>query len=115
MAGDQAFLLISDRLDRRLLVQPRLIAAPIIAILRDDSHLERVQATVLGAAHLIVASANNSDLSGLLELIIRSIIAQDGRTDTLTPLQNVQDKGDPPLSSTICHRNLNNCQVGSIA
>ena len=40
---------------RQLLSRPRASRAPIVAILRDNSHLERVQATALGATFLLPA------------------------------------------------------------
>ena len=59
---------------RNLLLQPRASAVPIVAILRDDSHLERVQAAAVGATSLFGAHAAISDISAALAPVIRSTI-----------------------------------------
>jgi putative nucleotidyltransferase with HDIG domain len=73
---------------RRLLLQPRMLPAPIIAILRDSSHLERVQAMALGATALLPANASVSDISAVLLPISRS--TQATPAIRLTPLQNIE-------------------------
>jgi putative nucleotidyltransferase with HDIG domain len=75
---------------RRLLLQPRIIPAPIIAVLRDSSHLERVQAMALGATALLPANASVSDISAVLLPIIRSALSKAPPTKRLTPLQNIE-------------------------
>ena len=75
---------------RRLLWQPRVIPAPIIAILRDSSHLERVQAMALGATALLPANASVSDISAVLVPIIRSTLPQATPAMSLTPVQNIE-------------------------
>jgi putative nucleotidyltransferase with HDIG domain len=75
---------------RRLLLQPRIIPAPIIAVLRDSSHLERVQAMALGATAVLPANASVSDISAVLLPIIRSALPQATPTIRLTPLQNIE-------------------------
>ena len=59
---------------RHLLSQPRALAVPIVAILRDNSHMERVQAVAVGAAFLFPADVSVSDISAALAPAIRSMI-----------------------------------------
>ena len=78
---------------RRVLSQPRILAAPIIAILRDNTRLERVQATALGATSLLPASLSASDISAALAPVIRSTGAQGAQAEpatSLTPAQNTE-------------------------
>jgi putative nucleotidyltransferase with HDIG domain len=75
---------------RRLLLQPCILAAPIIAILRDTSHLERVQAMALGATALLPANASVSDISAVLVPIIRSTLPQAVPATSLMPAQNIE-------------------------
>ena len=64
---------------RHVLSQPRGLAVPILAILRDNSHLERVQAVAVGATFLFPANASVSDISAALAPIIRSTISGSNR------------------------------------
>ena len=48
---------------RHVLSQPRGLAVPIVAILRDNSHLERVQAVAVGATFLFPADVSVSDIA----------------------------------------------------
>ena len=59
---------------RHLLSQPRAMATPIVAILRDNSHLKRVQAVAVGATFLFPANVPVADISAVLAPIIRSTI-----------------------------------------
>jgi putative nucleotidyltransferase with HDIG domain len=75
---------------RNLLLQPRASAVPIVAILRDDSHLERVQAAAVGATSLFGAHAAISEISAALAPAIRSTIVSAAPAAQLTPAQNVE-------------------------
>jgi putative nucleotidyltransferase with HDIG domain len=75
---------------RRILLQPRLVATPIIAILRVNSHLERVQATALGATYVLPADASVADISAVLAPIISSPFHQTVSGPGLTPAQNIE-------------------------
>jgi hypothetical protein len=50
----------------RLLSKPRALAAPIVAILRDNSYLQRVQAAAVGATFLFSADVSVSDIFSAL-------------------------------------------------
>ena len=54
-----------------LLSKPRALAAPIVAILRDNSYLQRVQAAAVGATFLFPANVSVSDISSALAPVIR--------------------------------------------
>jgi putative nucleotidyltransferase with HDIG domain len=75
---------------RRLLLQPHLLEAPIIAILRDNSHLERVQATALGATFLLPTNASVPEISAVLRLAGRSSMPQALPAASFTPAQNIE-------------------------
>jgi putative nucleotidyltransferase with HDIG domain len=51
---------------RQLLSEAHTSGAPIVAILRDNSHHERVQATALGATSMIPAGASVAEISAAL-------------------------------------------------
>jgi putative nucleotidyltransferase with HDIG domain len=72
---------------RHLLSQPRAVATPIVALLRDNSHLERVQAVAVGATYLFPA---DSDILAALAPIIRSTIPSVAPATKLTPAQNIE-------------------------
>ena len=70
---DVGFRLPADiELLRHLLSQLRALAVPIVAILRDNSHLERVQAIAVGATFLFPANVSVSDIAAVLAPIFRS-------------------------------------------
>jgi putative nucleotidyltransferase with HDIG domain len=75
---------------RRLLLQPRLVATPIVAVLRENSYLERVQATALGASYVLPPDASVPDISAVLAPIISSPISQTMPGPSLTPAQNIE-------------------------
>jgi putative nucleotidyltransferase with HDIG domain len=75
---------------RHLLSQPRGLAVPILAILRDNSHLERVQAVAAGATFLFPPNASVSDISAALAPIIRSTISWVEPATSLAPGQNIE-------------------------
>jgi putative nucleotidyltransferase with HDIG domain len=75
---------------RRLLSQPRAMRAPIVAILRDNNHHERVQATALGATAILPANASVGDISAALGPAIRSRTAEFAPAGSLSPAQNVE-------------------------
>jgi putative nucleotidyltransferase with HDIG domain len=75
---------------RHLLSQPRALAVPIVAILRDNSHLERVQAVAVGATFLFPADVSVSDISAAIAPVIRSTIPPIVPAASLTPAQNIE-------------------------
>jgi putative nucleotidyltransferase with HDIG domain len=75
---------------RRLLSQPRILAVPIIAILRDNTRLERVQATALGATALLPANVSVAGLSAVLAPIVGAPAPQAAAAKSLTPAQNTE-------------------------
>jgi putative nucleotidyltransferase with HDIG domain len=76
---------------RELLSRPRALRAPIVAILRDNSRLERVQATALGATFLLPANATVSDISVALGPAIRSRTIAIAPAENLSAAQNVEN------------------------
>jgi len=75
---------------RRVLLQPCLMATPVVAIVRENSYLERVQASALGARYVLPADAPISDISAMLAPIISSPIPQAMPDQGLTPAQNTE-------------------------
>jgi len=75
---------------RHLLSQPRALAKPIVAILRDNSHLERVQAVAVGATSLFPANASVSDIFAALAPV-RSTIPSAVLATSLTSAQNIEE------------------------
>ena len=76
---------------RHLLSRPRALATPIVALLRDKSHLERVQAVAVGATYLLPADDSVSDILAALAPIIRSTIPSVAPATSLTPAQNIEE------------------------
>jgi putative nucleotidyltransferase with HDIG domain len=75
---------------RYLLEQPHAVAAPIVALLRDNSHLVRVQAVAVGATFLVPANVSVSELFGALAPIIRSAIPGLVPATSLAPAHNIE-------------------------
>lgn len=75
---------------RRFLSQPRVLAVPIIAILRDNTRLERVQATALGATALLPANVSVAGLTAALAPIVGTPAPQAAAAKSLTPAQNTE-------------------------
>ena len=75
---------------RHHLSQPRALAMPIVAILRDNSHLERVQAIAVGATVLFPADASMSDIAAVLAPIIRSTNSWVDPAISSAPAQNIE-------------------------
>lgn len=75
---------------RHLLLQPREMAVPIVALLRDNYHLVRVQAVAVGATFLIPADVSVSEIFAALAPIIRSMIPGVVPTTSLSPAQNIE-------------------------
>ena len=73
-----------------LLSRPRASAAPIVAILRDNSYLQRVQAAAVGATFLFSANASVSDIFSALVPVIRSTIPWVEPTTSLASAQNIE-------------------------
>jgi putative nucleotidyltransferase with HDIG domain len=74
---------------RHLLSQPRAGVAPIIALLRDNSHLERVQAVAVGSTFLVPANVSASDIWAALVPIIRSAIPEAVPAKGLVPAHDI--------------------------
>ena len=74
---------------RHFLSKPRALAAPIVAILRNNSHLERVQAVAVGATSLFPENASISDICAALALV-RSTIPSAVPAASLTSAQNIE-------------------------
>jgi len=75
---------------RQLLSQLRASAAPIVAVLRGDTHMERVQAAAVGATSLFPANVSATDICTALASFIRSTTPRIAPTTSLTPVQNVE-------------------------
>jgi putative nucleotidyltransferase with HDIG domain len=75
---------------RRLLSQPRILATPIIAILRGNTHLERVQATALGATALLPGNISVAGVTAVLAPIIGAAAPPAAAAKILTPAQNTE-------------------------
>ena len=75
---------------RHHLLQPREMAVPIVALLQDDSHLERVQAVAVGATLLLPADLSVSEICAALAPIIRSTIPRVVPATSLTPAQDIE-------------------------
>jgi putative nucleotidyltransferase with HDIG domain len=78
---------------RDLLSTPRRSATPIVAILRNDSHLQRVQAAALGAIAFIPAKGSLSEICAAIERIVQPAIAAGETNGDLTPVQNLEQAG----------------------
>ena len=59
---------------RRLVALPCMLGAVILAVLRNDSHLERVQAAATGATLLLPPNAKFADISAALKSALRSTV-----------------------------------------
>jgi putative nucleotidyltransferase with HDIG domain len=75
---------------RHLLLQPREMAAPIIALLQDNGHLERVQAVAVGATFLLPADLSVSEICAALAPIIRSTTPPVVPATSLAPAQDIE-------------------------
>jgi putative nucleotidyltransferase with HDIG domain len=75
---------------RDLLSQLFALATPVVAILRDNSHLERVQAVAVGASFLVAPDASISEILAVLAPIIRPAIPWVEPATSLAPAQNIE-------------------------
>ena len=75
---------------RHLLSQPRAVAVPIVALLRDNSHLERVQAVAVGATFLVPANVSAADICAALAPIIRSLIPEVVPATGVAPAHEIE-------------------------
>lgn len=75
---------------RHFLSLPGASTAPIVAMLRDDSRLESVQAAAVGATSLLPATASLAQISAALARIIGSAAVQAVPVTSSTPKQNVE-------------------------
>jgi putative nucleotidyltransferase with HDIG domain len=75
---------------RHLLLQPREMAVPIVALLQDNGHLERVQAVAVGATFLLPADLSVSEICAALAPIIRSTSPPVVPATNLAPAQNIE-------------------------
>jgi putative nucleotidyltransferase with HDIG domain len=73
-----------------LLSRPRALAAPIVAILQDDSYLQRVQAAAVGATFLFPANVSVSHIFAALAPVIRSTTPCVLPAAGLAPAQNIE-------------------------
>jgi hypothetical protein len=89
---DFSCLAVVERL-RHLLSKPRALAAAIVAILRHDNYLERVQAAALGATSLFPSNAPFSDISAALPLGIQPTIPWAAPALGVASVQNVDQAG----------------------
>lgn len=78
-----------DRL-RHLLTQPRALAAPILALLRNDGHLERIQASAVGATVVLPAHASAADIFATLAPKLRSRPPKPSSVAKLAMKQSVE-------------------------
>jgi len=75
---------------RDLLAQPHALGTPIVALLRDNSHLVRVQAVAVGATFLVPADVSVADIFAALAPIIRSAIPGRIPATSLAPAHNIE-------------------------
>jgi putative nucleotidyltransferase with HDIG domain len=75
---------------RLLLSQPSAATAPIVALLRENSHLERVQAVAVGATFLVPANVSAADIWSALVQIIRSVIPEVVPATGLAPAHDIE-------------------------
>ncbi len=75
---------------RHHLSQPRASAVPIVAILRDNSYLERVQAIAVGATFQFNSNVSVSDIAAVLVPIIRSKTPWVDPATSSAPAQNIE-------------------------
>ena len=75
---------------RHHLSRPRALAVPIVAILRDNSYLERVQAIAVGATFQFNFKVSVSDIAAVLAPIIRSTTPWVEPATNSAPAQNIE-------------------------
>lgn len=75
---------------RRLLSKVRAPGAPVVAILRDNSHHERVQATALGATSMLPNNVSVADISAALGSVGRLKMSYVAPVMSVSPAQNVE-------------------------
>src|SRR5579862_3886913 len=73
----------------RHLLSHHALTATIIALLRDNSHLERVQAVAVGATYLLPADESVSDIFAALAPIIRSTVPTIVDVKGIAAAQNI--------------------------
>jgi putative nucleotidyltransferase with HDIG domain len=61
---------------RALLTAPRRAAIPIVALLRNESHVERVQAAALGASTFVAGEASPAELRAVVAALARPAVAE---------------------------------------
>ena len=75
---------------RLLLSQSCAATAPIVALLRGNSHLERVQAVAVGATFLVPANVSAADIWSALVPIIRSLIPEVVPATGVAPAHEIE-------------------------
>jgi putative nucleotidyltransferase with HDIG domain len=75
---------------RHLLSQPCAVAAPIVALLQNNSHLQRVQAVAVGATFLLPGDVSVSEICASLAPILRSTIPPAVPATSLVPAQDIE-------------------------
>ncbi len=78
---------------RELLAAPRRSETPIIAVLRSETHLQRVQASALGASTVFPAAASFAEISAGIGRMIAVKPAEPVAAPAATPAENVQQAG----------------------
>ena len=73
-----------------LLSKPRALAVPIVAILRDNSYLQRVQAAAVGATFLFPANVSVFEISAVLAPVIRLTIPCAVPATSLASTQSIE-------------------------
>jgi putative nucleotidyltransferase with HDIG domain len=100
---------------RRLLSQPRALAVPIVAVLRDNSHLERVQAVAVGASFLFPANVSVNDIAAVLARVDQSTIPVVP-TASLVPAHNIEQarlQFGAIFSAAACGEGISRARVDS--
>lgn len=75
---------------RSLLSHLGASVTPIVAMLRDDSHLERVQAAAIGATCFLPSNASDAEIFAALAPAIGLATPQSIPAENTTPAQNVE-------------------------
>lgn len=78
---------------RRFLAQPAVSRAPILAVLREDSYLERVQAAAVGATFILPPHATFSEIATALNSAVRSTPAPLAPEPTSNIRQQIEQAG----------------------
>lgn len=75
---------------RGLLAATRQTGTPIVALLRNDTHLERIQAAALGASTVLAAKTSFSEISGAIARIMAPKPSGASTPAASTPTENLE-------------------------